>query len=188
MKPTLTILFALPLLFAAALSTGCASPSSTLVQMYASLHEDVSTPHPDNHDRQMFASRQESRIKKVHALLEQKKVVTPQDHLWAAVILVETDSMADLKTSYELALEAARLGEDRGFRVAAEAFDKQLLKQGMLQRYGTQYVWEPVLEAWRLYPLDPRTTDVERKAMGVEPLEELKKKEALLNARVTKGS
>jgi hypothetical protein len=185
MKHPLPLLFSLPLLF---LFNACASPSSTLVGMYASLHEDVSAPNPDTHDREQFASRQETRIKRVHKLIDAKQVVSAQDYLWASVILVESDSMEELRNSYSLALEAARLGEDRGFRVAAESCDKQLVKQGMHQRYGTQYMWEPVLEAWRLYPLDPRTTDVERQAMGVEPLEELKKKEAVLNARMHKGT
>jgi hypothetical protein len=57
---------------------------------------------------------------------------------------------------------------------------------GVAQRYGTQYVYEPVLKGWRLYPIDPRTTDAERKAMGVPPLDELKKAEDLLNQRKEK--
>ena len=183
MKHSLSFAIALACFVAA-----CSSPGSTLAKLYTGLHEDVMTPNPDAHDREVFASRQTARIKKVHELFDAKRVVSADDYLWASAILVESDSLEELNNAYEVALEAARLGEDRGFRVAAEACDKQLVKQGMHQRYGTQYMWEPVLGAWRLYPLDPRTSDAERKGMGVEPLEELKKKEALLNARVTKGS
>jgi len=54
---------------------------------------------------------------------------------------------------------------------------------GAAQRYGTQYIYEPVLRGWRLYPYDVRTTDEERKAMGVPPLSELIKGEELLNQK-----
>ena len=41
-----------------------------------------------------------------------------------------------------------------------------------------------MLEKWRLYPVDPRTSDEERRAMGVAPLSELLARTEKLNERV----
>jgi hypothetical protein len=45
---------------------------------------------------------------------------------------------------------------------------------GKPQWYGTQVEFMEVLTKWRLYPVDPRTTDEQRKTMGVPPLAELR--------------
>ena len=87
----------------------------------------------------------------------------------------------DLVAAGACGLKAAELGEDRGFRVAAEAVDRRLMLAGRPQRYGTQYYYVEVIQKWRLYPVDPKTTDLERQAMGVETFEQLRAREAELN-------
>lgn len=124
------------------------------------LHEDV-------------LARQSERLAIARGLAADGALEKPQDYLFAAAILVTGDSIEDLLQAHELALHAAELGDDRGLSVAAEAVDKVALKHGIPQRYGTQYVFEPVLKRWSLYEVDPRTTDAEREAMGVPPLAEL---------------
>jgi hypothetical protein len=59
------------------------------------------------------------------------------------------------------------MGESRGARVMAEAVDKRLMLAGAPQKYGTQFVFEFVLDSWRLYPIDPGTTDNMRAAVSV---------------------
>lgn len=163
-----------------------ATPSKRLERMFVELHEEIGEGalHASKNDD--WWSRQNERLKTVRELVAAKQVQTATENLHAAVILVETDSESDLACAHELALTAAELGDPRGFRVAAEALDKLCVKRQLAQKYGTQYVYEPVLRAWRLYPVDPATTDGERAAMGVEPLEKLKAREAELNRAMAK--
>jgi hypothetical protein len=127
--------------------------------------------------------RLQQRAEKVREILAQPgQELSAIDQLHAALVLVESDRPEDLEAALMIALKSAESGENRGFRVAAEAQDRLLVKRGMAQRYGTQFVWEPVNRIWRLYPVDPRTSDAERKAMGVPTMSELKAREAKLNA------
>jgi len=171
------------LLVALCALTGCQSASTSLRGLAKDQRDDVLTPVKTAEDAASRRQRSEERAAKVRKLLAEEGVGSAADHYYAALVLVQCPTEADLELAQQQALAAAEQGEPRGFRVAAEALDKLLVKRGMMQRYGTQFVWEPVLRAWRLYPLDPRTTDVERKAMGVPALEELRQQEAALNKK-----
>ncbi len=172
----------LSLWLCAALFAACSSPASSLARMYADVQRDASEQGAGTSEPSQLRVRRESRAAKVREIIEAGGATTAEDYLHAAVILVETDSDDNLALALELGLKAAELGDDRGFRVAAEATDKHLVKLGMHQRYGTQYTYEHVLKAWRLYPVDPRTTDAERQAMGVPTMEKLLEAEGVLNA------
>lgn len=172
-----------PILFACALAVAvaCASPSSRIAYLYTQLEQDAATSDPGAPPDMALLKRREERAKKAREIAAAHGLKGAADHLKASVILVETDDAGDLKLAEDLALEAAREGEPLGFRVAAEAADKVLVKRGLPQRYGTQYEWVPVIKAWRLYPVDARTSDAERRAMGVPPLAELYQGEERLN-------
>lgn len=173
---------------AATVLVACASPSTTLSRMYSDVLSDASEQEHATREPADLRARRDARAEKARSIVEAGGAKSAADYLHAAVILVETDSDENLALAQEWALKSAELGEDKGFRVAAEATDKHLVKLGMHQRYGTQYVYEHVLKAWRLYPCDPRTTDAERKAMGVPSMEELLQAEAKLNASTPKPS
>ena len=100
--------------------------------------------------------------------------------LWTSPVV--GDDLEDLKLSEQLALQSAEQGVQLGRRVAAEAIDKQLVRNRLPQRYGTQYEWVVALRAWRLFPIDPATTDADRRTMGVPPLVEIRAGEEKLNA------
>ncbi|MFM7281929.1 MAG: hypothetical protein ACKO32_09135, partial [Planctomycetia bacterium] len=57
-------------------------------------------------------------------LEEQAKELTARDQFYAALVLVESDRPEDLEAAQLIALKAAEGGENRGFRVAAEAQDR----------------------------------------------------------------
>lgn len=161
----------------------CAStPASTRVErMYVELRTEVGERKLGSRADAEWHANQRSRVDHVFEMIDRGELTTGLDHFYASVILVETDDEKTLLTALGEALRATELKEDRAFRVAAEATDKVRVKRGVPQKYGTQYMYEPVLKAWRLYPVDPATSDVERKAFGVEPLAELQAKEAVLN-------
>lgn len=171
-----------PLLLLLLAACVTASPSSRLERMCTELHQEITGRRVGQGEDVAGWKRQEERLEDVRAIVDRKELASAADHFHAAVLLVETNKEADLASAHELALRAAELGEDRGLRVAAEAQDKLCVKRRIAQRYGTQFVWEPVVKGWRLYPVDPATTDAVRAAMGVEPMEKLLEREAELNS------
>lgn len=93
-------------------------------------------------------------------------------HFWAGATLVRSDEPAHLLLAESLGMEAAMRGEPRGRLVQAEARDRTAVLVGEPQPYGTQSVFVPITGKWRLYAVDPRTTDEERRAMGLPSLAE----------------
>jgi hypothetical protein len=164
-----------------ALTLACVSPHG-ISGIYSDFRSDIQRHAGAPHDDAAI-KRQNERAEKVKKLNDEGQLKSAQDYFEAALVLVETDDVDMLKLSEQLAMKSAELGDARARRVAAEAIDKQLVRLGLAQRYGTQYVYEPVLRGWRLYPYDVRTTDAERQAMGVPPLAELIQGEAKLNER-----
>ena len=162
-------------------SSACRSPrASQLPDMYATSlrqHQKM-TSVPDF---QAQIQRDEKRRKTVARLIARDKLKTGQDHFYAAALLVNSEHMEQIRLAQELGLRAAELGDERGFRVAAEAIDRELLKLDQPQKYGTQYVYEPVVKKWSLYTWNETTSDAERRAMGVPPLAEALARVEILN-------
>ena len=173
--PYRSLLLALPLL-------ACQAPMNTPQQVLAGIRADLSG---DGGLDQNVLKEQEGRYDLLREWRTAGRLTSAEDQLYAAAALVTSDRQADLRLAQELALEAAAQDEARGFTIQAEATDKLLLKAGRPQRYGTQFVYEPVLKRWKLYALDPLTTDEERKAMGIPPLSVLLERVDLLNANLS---
>jgi hypothetical protein len=167
---------------ALAIVGACSSPSTRIGRLYESLQSDVSGRVTGSIPDPKIAERHAARAAEVRKMVEQGELQTAKERFEAAVILVENDELDDLKLAEVLAQEAAIGGERLAPRVAAEAIDKQRVLAHQPQRYGTQYEWVPALGQWRLYVLDPSTTDSERQAVGVPPLAEIYEIEKKLNA------
>jgi len=123
---------------------------------------------------------QAQRFAAVVAWYDAGELVSPAQHFWAGATLVRSDEPMHLVLAEFLGASAALLGEYRGRLVQAEARDRTAMLVGEPQPYGTQSVYVPITGSWRLYAVDPRTTDEERRAMGLPTLTEL---EARANAR-----
>jgi hypothetical protein len=169
-------------LLLAALAAACASTSNRLGRMYNNLKEDIAEHGGKREYDPGLAQRHADRAAAVREMVEAGDVKKGIDQFHAAVLLVESDDLENLKLSEQLALQSADQGIELGRRVAAEAIDKQLVRKHLPQRYGTQYEWVVALRAWRLFPIDPATTDADRRAMGVPPLAEIRAGEEKLNA------
>ena len=173
--------FMIPVLAAAALFGACSTPSSKIGQLYAELASDVAEHPTGAKPDATLQERHDRRAAEVREVLLAGKLESRDDRLHAAILLVETMDPGNLDLAERLGTEVGLAGDRRGFRVAAEAIDKLLVGRGLPQRYGTQYEWVPVLQEWRLYPVDPATTDADRRAMEVPPLTELFAGERKLN-------
>lgn len=141
--------------------------------LYEGLLRDLS-PESGGGLRVEDLERQSERCEKIHAWHAEGRLETAEDFYFASAVLVESDVAPDLELAFTLASRAAELGDERAWTLVAYSTDKQLVDRGAEhQLYGTVIVYEPVLERFALYPVDPTTTDVERGAMGVPPLAQL---------------
>ncbi len=121
----------------------------------------------------------EARLNRVRELMATPPA--PEDRLFAAVLLLDSPEIDEVGQARDLALLAAQEGDDRGFRLAAEAIDRKLMLEGSPQRYGTQYIYSPAIKRWTLYTWDPATTDQQRATMGVLPLADALERAEMLN-------
>lgn len=153
--------------------SACTSGSARIAQLYDSLEREVASADPVGLPTERGDKRHEGRADTVREIFEKDGIHTAEDAFKAAVLLVETTRPADLELAERLARKAAELGEPRGLRVMAEAVDKRLMIQGLPQTYGTQFMFVFVLDSWRLYPIDPMTTDEVRASVGVPAYAEL---------------
>jgi hypothetical protein len=104
--------------------------------------------------------------------------VTPQALYDAAWLLNHGEHPAEARQAHELAREAAEHGHAPARWLAAAAYDRWCMYEGRPQRYGTQFVADGV--RYRLWDVEPATTDAERAAWDVPALaEQLARAEAL---------
>lgn len=165
------------------LATACRSTSDRLEVMVDETRRELSGEMLAGISND-FVRQQEGRIERIKGFAEKGELTTATDYYNASWILVASQKEADLSLARDFALKAVELGDERGFRIAATAIDKLNRIDGLPQRYGTQYEFNQFLGRWRLYPVDPATTDAERESMGIPPLRELYERERELNERM----
>ena len=161
--------------------TSCQTGGSRVSRIYDDLAREVAGADPVKLPPRDAEERHQRRADDVRAIVEHEGVATAEDCFKASVVLVDTKRVADLELAETLARRAAELGEPRGLRVAAEAIDKRAMVTGRPQKYGTQFVFEYVLDSWRLYPVEIATSDEERAAMGVPSYADLLASEDAMN-------
>lgn len=101
------------------------------------------------------------------------------DALYAAAwILNHGDLSEEAALGSRLAARAAELGRPGARWLAAAALDRSLMYAERPQKYGTNIVPDGV--GWRLWDVDPTTTDAERLANDVPPLAEMQARAAAI--------
>jgi hypothetical protein len=114
--------------------------------------------------------RDRQRRQRVEELMVGHQLESAVDYFHAARIFQHGDTPDDAQTTYQLALQAAEMGEERARWMAAAAYDRWQMYQGKPQKHGTQYVTDG--KRHRLWDVDPATTDAERAVWNVPPLAE----------------
>lgn len=103
------------------------------------------------------------------------------DALYAAAwVLNHGDLTGEAALGSRLAALAAELGHPGARWLAAAALDRSLMYAGQPQKYGTNIVPDGV--GWRLWDVDPATTDAERLVNDVPPLAEMQARAAAITA------
>ncbi|WP_292028376.1 hypothetical protein [Brevundimonas sp. UBA2416] len=101
------------------------------------------------------------------------------DALYAAAwIMNHGDLWEEAAYGHRLAQRAAELGRPGARWLAAAALDRSLMYAERPQKYGTNIVPDGV--GWRLWDVDPATTDQERIANDVPPLAEMQARAAAI--------
>jgi|SRR5688572_2996476 len=127
--------------------------------------------------------RDAERRKRVLELLGQGSVHTADDYFHAAMIFQHGEAVADIERAHQLALQAIAVdpGHKNARWLAAASEDRVLMYRDKPQRWGTQF--KRIDGQWKLWPVDPATTDADRAKWGVPTLAEQEIRERELNSR-----
>jgi hypothetical protein len=134
--------------------------------------------HPDNDtpEYERLRERDAQRRQRVTAMIGEGLLTVGDDYFHAALIFQHGETLEDIWRAHELASTAASMGATSSMGskdslwLAAAALDRWLMYQGKPQKYGTNFV--PDGKRWRLWDVDPSTTDAERAANHVPLLQE----------------
>jgi len=114
------------------------------------------------------------RRSQVLEVLKSRKSFEAVDLYAAAWILNHGDTHEEAAKAHELAMRAAELGHREAKWLAAAALDRSLMYLGQPQKYGTNIVPDGV--GYRLWDVDPNTTDRERSSWDVPALAEMQRR------------
>lgn len=118
---------------------------------------------------------------RVEELIAQEALQTPEDYFHAAMLFQHGETLEHYWHAHELAKKGAELGHPTCRWLAAAAYDRWLMRQGKLQKYGTQYILKD--EQWALYEFDPAMTDAQRAEWNVPPLAQLLQRVEKMNQK-----
>ena len=122
--------------------------------------------------------RDKARRDSVKALVNDGWPDDPEALYAAAWVLNHGDASDEAWLGHQLAAKARDLGHAKARWLAAAALDRSLMYAGKPQKYGTNIVPDGV--AYRLWDVDPATTDAERIANDVPVLSEMQARAAAM--------
>ena len=125
----------------------------------------------DHEQLQEVLQRDRARRQRVKELVGSKALQDPEDYFHAAMVFQHGEALDDFWQAHELASRGAELGHPNCRWLTAAAYDRWLMNQGKPQKYGTQYRSDGD-GPYRLWDVDPTTTDEERAVWNVPPLTE----------------
>ncbi len=136
----------------------------------------------DHEQIQQMLQRDRERRQRVEELIGSEALQAPEDYFHAAMVFQHGEKLEDFWKAHELAMRGAELGHPDCRWLSAAAYDRWLMNQGKPQKYGTQYTTRDD-GPYRLWDVDPNTTDEERAAWNVPPLAEALRQAEELNQR-----
>jgi hypothetical protein len=125
--------------------------------------------------------RDARRREEVKSILGRQRALTAEQLFAAAWILNHGDVAEEAEEAHRLAKRAADQGFAQAKWLAAAALDRWLMYSGRPQRFGTNIVPDGV--GYRVWDVDPATTDEERAEWDVPPLAEMQRRARDLSFR-----
>lgn len=152
-----------------------------LLELYEADQADR-TPGPGGIDWTVVSPRDRVREAEVLERVEAGAPKVADDWYHAAMIMQHGEGEAPIERAHAWALRAVELDPDHASArwLAAAAEDRLLMRRGVPQRYGTQYVKRD--GRWVLYEVDESVSDEERAAWNVPPLAEAQRRAEQMNA------
>src|SRR5581483_5291946 len=127
---------------------------------------------------QELLAQEAQRRQRVTELIAEGALKDTEDYYHAAMIFLHGESVEDFWQAHQLASTAAEMGyhtanaDEMGYLpakwLAAATLDRWLMRQGKPQKYGTQFLFDG--KRYRLWDVDPATTDEERAVYSVPSL------------------
>ncbi|MEM9053070.1 MAG: tetratricopeptide repeat protein [Bacteroidota bacterium] len=152
-----------------------------LVKIYS---EDQSDRQAGNLDWSVISKRDDERKSRVLELLDSNLVITSNDYANAAMIFQHGGDTTASGMAVRLMRKAVELDSTRNKWLLAAAIDRDLMRRGEPQIYGTQYTKQAQDDPWEIYNLDStKISDEERKEFGVETLAEQKEWLKMMNKK-----
>lgn len=152
-------------------------PNAELAALFAADQEDHSAGYAfGTAAYTAMRTRDAARRLRVHVIVDETQTTHPHDLYHAAWILNHGDTPDDAQLAYQLAERAAAAGHKHARWLSAAAYDRWQMYRGLPQRFGTQSVPDGI--GYRLWDVDPTTTDEERAAHDVPSLRELQQRAA----------
>jgi hypothetical protein len=136
----------------------------------ADRREHQAVPPVDTAAYADLRERDRCRRAKAGAILKTLAHPSPEDLSHAAWLFNHGDDHEEARFAFELASRSAAMGQLSARWLSAAAYDRWCMYRGRPQRYGTQIV--PDGKGYRLWDVDPATTDEERASFDVPPLSE----------------
>ncbi|MEM9327773.1 MAG: hypothetical protein AAGA85_19040 [Bacteroidota bacterium] len=134
--------------------------------------EDCAHPPADGTpEHEAFRGRIKERMAKAQEVLRNEESVSGEDYFHACILFIHGDRPEDFWQAYQWGLKSVDLGYTTAKKYTAAAYDRWLMYQGKPQKYGLQYVPDGV--RLRVWDVDPTTSDEERAAWDVPPLQQL---------------
>lgn len=119
---------------------------------------------------------------RVYELIREGKVITAKDYYHSAMIFQHGNDTIASTMAIKQMKKAIELDSTINKWLLAAAIDRDLMRKGKPQIYGTQYVRKGHNAKWEKYKFDTtQVTDEERKYYNVETLAEQKIKLRILN-------
>ena len=168
------------LMSASEISLAQKTDNAELQKMY---DEDQQSRSTSKIDWRVVSKQDSLREVKVYELIKEGKLITGRDYYNSAMIFQHgRDTVASRMAVHQMQ-KAIELDSTINKWLLAAAIDRDLMRRGKPQIYGTQYVKRNESNAkWERYTIDStKLSDRERKEYGVETLSEQKIKEHNLN-------
>ena len=153
--------------------------NAELQKMY---DEDQNSRSVSNIDWNILSRQDSLREIRVYELIKEGKIVTGKDYYNSAMIFQHGKDSVASGMAVKQMKKAIELDTTINKWLLAAAIDRDLMRRGKPQIYGTQYVKMNGATKWSRYTIDTTViTDEERKHYHVETLAEQKIKEHNLN-------
>lgn len=152
-------------------------------ELQAMYEADQSNRRSGNIDWSIVSKKDSLRRVRVYELLDSNKVRTAQDYYNAAMIFQHGSDTIASGMAVKMMRKAIKLDPTINKWLLAAAIDRDLMRKGEPQIYGTQYTRKNG-GPWKRYKIDTTViTDQERIEFGVETLAEQREKVKRMNKK-----